>query len=99
MKTILLLLFPLVALPLTSCDKTDTERAKEKLSDATDAPANKLKIKGTWNIAKGKLKQQYADLTDDDLLYEEGKEEELYGRLQKKLGKTRQEVEDMLEGL
>jgi uncharacterized protein YjbJ (UPF0337 family) len=99
MKTILLLIFPLVAIPLVSCDKAETERAKEKVSDATDAPANKLKIKGSWNIAKGKLKQQYADLTDDDLLYVEGQEEELYGRLQKKLGKTRQEVEDILEGL
>ena len=99
MKTILLLTFPLIAIHLASCDKTDTTRAKEKMSDATDAPANKLKIKGTWNIAKGKLKQQYADLTDDDLMYAEGKEEELYGRLQKKLGKTRQEVERMFEGL
>lgn len=51
-------------------------------------------VKGNWNELKGKLKQQYADLTDDDLLYEEGKEEELMGKLQKKLGKTREEVED-----
>ncbi len=50
-------------------------------------------VKGNWNELKGKLKQQYADLTDDDLLYEEGKEEELLGKLQKKLGKTREEVE------
>lgn len=50
-------------------------------------------VKGNWNELKGKLKQQYADLTDDDLLYEEGKEEELMGKLQKKLGKTREEVE------
>lgn len=98
MKIILLLIFPLVALPLTSCDKTETQRAKEKVADATDASANKLKIKGNWNVTKGKLKQQYADLTDDDLMYAEGKEEELYGRLQKKLGKTRQEVERLIEG-
>jgi len=51
-----------------------------------------LKIKGTWNQLKGKLKQKYADLTDDDLLYIEGKEDELYGRLQNRLGKTREEV-------
>lgn len=50
-------------------------------------------VKGNWNELKGKLKQQYADLTDDDLLFEEGKEEELIGKLQKKLGKTREEVE------
>lgn len=42
---------------------------------------------------KGKLKEKYADLTDDDLLYEEGQEDQLMGRLQQKLGKTRQEVE------
>ncbi|CAG5018110.1 hypothetical protein DYBT9275_05930 [Dyadobacter sp. CECT 9275] len=56
-------------------------------------------IKGNWNEVKGKFKQQYADLTDDDLLYEEGKEDELLGKLQKKLGKTRAEVEDELERL
>ncbi|WP_254560774.1 CsbD family protein [Dyadobacter diqingensis] len=54
-------------------------------------------VKGNWNELKGKLKQQYADLTDDDLLYEEGKEDELLGKLQTKLGKTRQEVEDEVE--
>jgi uncharacterized protein YjbJ (UPF0337 family) len=53
---------------------------------------NNLKIKGSWNIVKGKLKQKYADLTDDDLAFAEGKEEELYGRLQLRLGKTREEI-------
>ena len=99
MKTILLLTVPLTALLRSSCDKSETERAKANVADATDASANKLKIKGNWNVAKGKLKQQYADLTDDDLMYAEGKEDELYGRLQKKLGKTRQEIERILEGL
>ncbi len=55
-----------------------------------------LNLKGNWNTIKGKLKQQYAQLTDDDLLYAEGKEEELLGRLQKKLGKTKKEVVDIL---
>jgi uncharacterized protein YjbJ (UPF0337 family) len=41
---------------------------------------------------KGKLKQQYADLTDDDLLYEEGKEDELYGKIQKRIGKSKDEI-------
>ncbi|GGM84923.1 hypothetical protein GCM10010967_16050 [Dyadobacter beijingensis] len=50
-------------------------------------------VKGNWNEIKGKFKQQYADLTDDDLLYEEGKEDELLGKIQKKIGKTREEVE------
>jgi uncharacterized protein YjbJ (UPF0337 family) len=53
---------------------------------------NNLKIKGSWNIVKGKLKQKYDDLTDDDLAFAEGKEEELYGRLQQRLGKTREEI-------
>lgn len=53
---------------------------------------NDLKIKGTWNEVKGKLKQKYGDLTDDDLQYREGKEDELVGRLQKKLGKSKDEV-------
>jgi len=58
-----------------------------------------LKLKGNWNESKGKAKQQYADLTDDDLLYEEGKEDELIGRIQKKTGKARDEVVDWLNKL
>lgn len=58
-----------------------------------------LKLKGSWNELKGKVKQQYADLTDDDLLYEEGKEDELVGRLQTKTGKTRDQVVDWLNEL
>lgn len=55
---------------------------------------NKLSIKGDWKIIAGKLKQQYANLTDDDLLFVEGKEEELLGKLQKKIGKTKEEIRD-----
>ncbi|HAD81181.1 MAG: general stress protein CsbD [Candidatus Edwardsbacteria bacterium RIFOXYD12_FULL_50_11] len=57
---------------------------------------NKLKIKGNWNEVAGKLKQQYANLTDDDVLFIEGKEEELLGRLQKKLGITKEEIRQLL---
>ena len=60
---------------------------------------DKLELKGRWNEMKGKVKQAYADLTDDDLKYEEGKEDELYGRLQRKTGQTREEVIDWLKGL
>ena len=60
---------------------------------------NKLQIKGPWNEVKGKLKQKYSELTDDDLLFVEGKEDELYGRMQIRLGKTRSEIRSMLEGL
>jgi uncharacterized protein YjbJ (UPF0337 family) len=58
---------------------------------------NNLTAKGTWNEIKGKLKQKYADLTDDDLTFAEGKEDELYGRLQKKLGKTKEEIREEIE--
>ena len=53
---------------------------------------DKLQIKDNWNIIKGQLKQEYADLTDDDLNYVEGKEDELLGRIQKKTGDTREEI-------
>ena len=51
-----------------------------------------LFVKGTWNSLKGKLKQAYGNLTDDDLTYEEGKEDELLGRLQQKTGKTKDDL-------
>jgi len=52
----------------------------------------KLELKGSWNEIKGKLKQKYADLTDDDLTFAEGKDDELLGRLQKKLGRSKEEI-------
>jgi uncharacterized protein YjbJ (UPF0337 family) len=60
---------------------------------------DRLEFKGNWNEIKGKAKQQYGDLTDDDLKYEEGKEDEMVGRLQKKLGKTRDDVVQWLRSL
>ncbi len=54
---------------------------------------NKLEIKGNWNVAKGQLKQKWAHLTDDDLRYVEGKEDELLGRIQKRTGETQEAVE------
>lgn len=53
---------------------------------------NKLQLKGNWNGTKGKLKQKYGQLTDDDLTFTEGKEDELLGRLQTKLGQTKDEI-------
>jgi uncharacterized protein YjbJ (UPF0337 family) len=58
-----------------------------------------LKIKGEWNEVKGKIKQVYGDLTDDDLTYVEGKHDELLGRLQKKLGKSQDEIRQFIENL
>ena len=58
---------------------------------------NTLEIKGDWNITKGKLKQKWASLTDNDLRFAEGKQEELLGRIQKRTGETREEVEKALK--
>ncbi len=59
----------------------------------------KLNIKGNWDVLKGKLKQKYAKLTDDDLKFVEGKENELLGRLEKKLGQTKEEIRHTIEKL
>jgi len=56
-------------------------------------------LKGNWNQLKGKLKEEYADLTDDDLLYVEGKEDQLIGRLQERTGETRATIEARLNSL
>lgn len=61
-----------------------TNQWKKAMSD--------LNIKGNWNEIKGKLKQEYGDLTDDDLIFVEGKEDEMLGRLQQKLGKKKEEL-------
>lgn len=58
---------------------------------------NKLEIKGDWNIARGKLKQKWATLTDDDLQFVEGKQDELIGRIQKRTGETREKVEEAIK--
>ncbi len=57
------------------------------------------KIKGNWNILSGKAKQEYGELTDDDVAYTEGQEDELIGRLQKALGKTKDEVTSWIDSL
>ncbi|MFE3847545.1 CsbD family protein [Flavobacterium sp. LB3P45] len=58
---------------------------------------NSTEIKGNYNELKGKLKQKFAKLTDDDVLFEEGKEDETWGRLQQKLGKTEKEIKSLFE--
>lgn len=58
---------------------------------------NPKEIEGNWNELKGKLKQKFADLTDDDLLYDEGKEDEMWGKLQQKLGKTEKEIKSLFD--
>ncbi|MEO6305767.1 MAG: CsbD family protein [Bacteroidia bacterium] len=61
--------------------------------------SNEFKIKGNWNELKGKVKQKYGELTDDDLTYEEGKDDELLGRIQKRIGQTKDQVIDWIQKL
>ena len=60
---------------------------------------DKLQLKGGWNEVKGKIKQAYGDLTDDDLVHEEGKDDETLGRLQSKTGKSRDELVKWINSL
>lgn len=60
---------------------------------------NTTEIKGNWNEQKGKLKQKFAVLTDNDLMYETGKKEEMFGKLQIKLGKTKEELHALIAAL
>ncbi len=60
---------------------------------------NTTELKGNWNEQKGKLKQKFANLTDNDLMFEEGKKDEMLGKLQIKLGKTKEEIRKIIEEL
>lgn len=108
MKTTLTFLTLATVAALSSCGKSEPEprslaqevrQTQERVGEVlTDSPG-KLKMKGNWNELKGRLKQRFGVLTDNDLLYQEGKEDELYGRLQQRLGKTREEVDSLLNEL
>jgi uncharacterized protein YjbJ (UPF0337 family) len=60
---------------------------------------NTTELLGNWNEQKGKLKTRFASLTDDDFLFAEGKKEEMIGRLQKKLGKSKEELHSIIDAL
>jgi len=60
---------------------------------------NTTELKGTWEEQKGKLKQKFAELTDNDLMFSEGKKEEMLGRIQIKLGKTKEELHEIISSL
>ena len=77
---------------MTETNSCDQHTAQRRIIDM-----NKLQFKGSWNEVKGKLKQKYAQLTDDDLAYGEGKDDELIGRLQKRLGKSAEEIRRIIE--
>lgn len=61
--------------------------------------ASEDKLKGNWNIIKGKLKQKYGELTDDDLAFTEGHEDELYGKIQKKTGESKDQVKKFIDNI
>jgi uncharacterized protein YjbJ (UPF0337 family) len=75
-------------------EATDSGSVREPFISMT-----KLELKGSWNEAKGKLKQKYAQLTDNDLAFAEGKDDELLGRLQQKLGKSKEDLRREIENL
>ena len=60
---------------------------------------NTIKAKGNWNEQKGKLKQKFAVLTDNDLMFQDGKQDEMFGKLQIKLGKTKEELQKLIASL
>lgn len=69
----------------------NTERTQGEEKNE-DLGFDRLQLKGKWNEIKGKVKQAYGDLTDDDLAYSEGQEDELIGKIQQKTGKKREEL-------
>jgi uncharacterized protein YjbJ (UPF0337 family) len=87
--------------PLLRVHKQEADRESGALTTRTNpnreqqkvTPMTTTEISGNWNVLKGKLKQKWAKLTDDDLRFEEGKEDELLGRIQKRTGETREMVE------
>jgi uncharacterized protein YjbJ (UPF0337 family) len=81
---------------VSRCCSKATDR---DLTSVTFIIMTKLQFKGGWNEIKGKLKQKYGRLTDDDLTFAEGKDDELLGRLQKKLGKSKEDLRKEIESL
>jgi len=71
--------------------------ANNYLTKGTIMNETELNLKGNWNVVKGKLKQAYGDLTDDDLAYTNGKDDELVGRIQKRLGTTAGDVRKLIQ--
>jgi uncharacterized protein YjbJ (UPF0337 family) len=61
--------------------------------------AEKTPLKGNWKQQRSKLKQKFAVLTDKDLLFEQGKQDEMLENLQGKLGMTKEELVKIIESL
>lgn len=59
----------------------------------------KAEVKGSWQEQKARLKRKFAVLTDNDMLFEEGNKEEMMGKLQVKLGQTKEELQRILAAI
>ena len=89
--------FALHRSPWQQITQNEVLTARKRETKKKRSAMNKLEIKGDWNITKGKLKQKWATLTDDDLQYSEGKSDELFGRIQKRTGETREAIEKVIK--
>ncbi len=67
--------------------------------DRLDLETAELRTRGNWHEIKGKIRKEYGDLTDDDLEYQEGQEEEWYGKISNKIGKTVDDVKDWVKNI
>lgn len=84
---------------VTHLELKGTTFVKWKLFQNKKNTMNTIGVKGSWNELKGRLKQKFAVLTDNDLMFEEAKKEEMYGKLQLRLGKTKDEVLKIIASL
>lgn len=81
------------------CNTLVIRQYKNNYLNSEIMSATNDKIRGNWNVIKGKMKQMYGDLTDDDLIYVEGKEDELMGRIEKRTGKTKSDLQKFIDSL
>jgi uncharacterized protein YjbJ (UPF0337 family) len=69
------------------------------LNNKKELTMDTLRIKGNWNQIKNKIKQKFPDLTDDDLTFVEGRENELLGKIQRRTGRSRDEVVNYINSI
>ena len=81
------------------CNVKFFSHLSHQMRELTTKIMNTTEVKGNWNEQKGKLKQKFAILTDNDLMFEEGKKDEMFGKLQLRLGKTKEELHKIIAGL
>jgi len=60
---------------------------------------NAQQVHGQWNSIRGKIKEKWGQLTDDDLKVASGNVDQLVGTIQQKTGVAREEIEKFINGL